>query len=148
MTCFLFSAKNYSKDRKHGWRLGDRGGWAEPNRGDGRQICVGDALGQGCRDVEYSSLKSTPIADDIGPQLQRAMCRFSVRGGNDMEFYPSREDTGCGCKSLEASRRASAVVLKQRFQGSRQAPGRGIVKNKKFRNTGQALDCGLQMLPS
>lgn len=65
-----------------------------------------------------------------------------------MEVYPSIEDTGCGCMSLEASRRASAVVLKQRFQGSKQAAGRGIVKKKKFRNTGQALDIGLQMLPS
>jgi hypothetical protein len=58
-----------------------------------------------------------------------------------------------GCRmrlreSLEASCRASAVVLKQRFQGSRQAAGRGIVKKKKLRNTGQAVDYGLQMLPS
>lgn len=99
MTCFLFSAETYSKDREHGWRLGDFGGWVEPNRGGGRQICVGDASRQGWLHVKHqSSQRSTPIADGICPQLQRSMCRSSVRVGNDVEFYLSIEDAGCGCE--------------------------------------------------
>lgn len=134
MTCFLFSAKTYSKDCENGWRLGDRGGWAEPNRGGGRQICVGDASGQGCLHVKQSLLRSTPIADGICPQLQRSMCRSSVRVGNDMEFYPSAEDTRCGSRSLEASCRASAVVL---TNSDSKGPGRqqGGVSSKR-RNPG------------